>query len=71
MIAVPRLAKYGEHVDNHQLQIIDEFEELNLLYSCKDMDLEKALEVVKEHEYKKYKSNTETIIKSLEEFINE
>ena len=71
VIAVPRLAKYGEHVDDHQIQLIKQFKNLNLIYACVDGDLQKALEVVKNTTYNEYKSNTETIIKSLEEFINE
>ena len=31
VIAVPRLAKYGEHVDDHQLQLIEQFDDLNLI----------------------------------------
>lgn len=31
VIAVPRLAKYGEHVDDHQLQLIKQFDDLNLI----------------------------------------
>ena len=30
VIAIPRLARFGEHVDDHQIQLIDEFKELNL-----------------------------------------
>ena len=71
VIAVPRLSEYGEHVDDHQLQIIEEFKELNLLYSCEDMDIEKALNKVKIKDFKKYKSNTETIINSIENFIGD
>lgn len=71
VIAVPRLSEYGEHVDDHQLQIIEEFKELNLLYSCEDMDIEKALNIVKIKDFKKYKSNTETIINSIENFIGD
>ena len=70
VIAVPRLKKYGEHVDDHQIQLIRQFEEMNLIYACEDMDLEKALKAVKQTEYKNYQSNTEIIIKSLEEFID-
>ena len=33
VIAVPRLAKFGEHVDDHQIQIVKQFKELNLIYS--------------------------------------
>ena len=69
VIAVPRLKKYGEHVDDHQIQLIGQFRNLELIYACEDMDLEKALRTVKETEYKSYQSNTERIIKSLEEFI--
>ncbi|SCP96237.1 PssE/Cps14G family polysaccharide biosynthesis glycosyltransferase [Anaerobium acetethylicum] len=69
VIAVPRLAKYGEHVDDHQIQLIGQFKELGLIYACEDMNLQKALDVVKKTEYNEYKSNTQTIIKSLEEFI--
>ena len=69
VIAVPRLKKYGEHVDDHQIQLIGQFRNLELIYACEDMDLEKAMRTVKETEYKSYQSNTERIIKSLEEFI--
>ena len=51
VIAVPRLAKYGEHVDDHQIQLIKQFKDLNLIYSCMDGDLQKALVVVKNTTY--------------------
>lgn len=69
VIAVPRLAKYGEHVDDHQIQLVGQFKELDLIYDCEDMDLKKALEIVRKTNYKQYKSNTQTIIDSLEKFI--
>lgn len=71
VIAVPRLKKYGEHVDDHQLQLVEQFRKLNLIYACEDMDLKKALEIVNKTEYKRYHSNTNRIIESLEEYINE
>lgn len=71
VIAVPRLKKYGEHVDDHQLQLVGQFKELNLIYACDEgLELEKALKIVKINDYKTYESNTQTIIKSLEDFIN-
>ncbi len=69
VIAVPRLEKYGEHVDDHQIQLIGQFKELNLIYACEDMDLEKALETVRKTEYKKYESNTDVIIGSIDSYI--
>ena len=71
VIAVPRLAKYGEHVDDHQLQIIEQFKEMDLIYACEDMDLKKAILIVKNSSYNKYQSNTSTIINSLKAFIEE
>lgn len=70
VIAVPRLAKYGEHVDDHQIQIIEQFKNQNLicgLDSCRE--LEEALEFVHTHKFDEYVSNTTTIIKSIERFI--
>lgn len=71
VIAVPRLAKYGEHVDNHQLQIVGQFNALGLICACDNTEnIGDALETVKKTKYKKYKSKTQLIIKSIEEFLN-
>ena len=49
VIAIPRLAKYGEHVDDHQIQLVDEFKELNLIYPVYDEnELENAIEVIRD-----------------------
>ena len=39
VIAVPRLAKYGEHVDDHQLEITSQFKEMNLIESVDSVEL--------------------------------
>ena len=70
VIAVPRLAKYGEHVDNHQLQLTGQFRESGLICECRNCDnLWKALKTAKKTKYAPYVSNTERIIDSIEEFI--
>lgn len=70
VIAVPRLEKYGEHVDDHQLQLIAQFTDQNLICGLKDCsELEDGLEYVKTHEFNTYKSNTKMIIDSIEKFI--
>ncbi len=70
VIAVPRLAKFGEHVDDHQLQLVEQFTEMNLICQCNDCErLGEALEYVKKTEFEKYVSNTDRIIKSIEDFI--
>lgn len=72
VIAVARLAKYGEHVDNHQLQLMKQFDEMNLIYSCEDCgQLEEAVENIDKMNFNKYISNTDIIIQSLIEFIEE
>lgn len=72
VIAVPRRREYGEHVDDHQLQIIEQFTELGLICPCMQINsLEAALEIVQKTEYKQYESNTAVIIKSIESFIEE
>lgn len=69
VIAIPRLKKYGEHVDDHQIQLVRQFKNLNLIYACEDMNLENALLAVRMNEYREYQSNTDRIIESLEDFI--
>jgi len=70
VVAVPRRAKYGEHVDNHQLQIIDQFYDLNLIYPCEDVEeLGMALADVKERQFAAYVSSTEAVIQSISAFI--
>ena len=70
VIAVPRLAKYGEHVDDHQLQLIKQFDDLNLISPCHDTNkLEIALDIVRRTKYNDYKSNTRNIISSIEDYI--
>lgn len=70
VIAVPRLAKYGEHVDDHQIQLVDEFKELTLIYPVYDeKELGKAIREIRNMEFDKYVSNTNTIIEDIERFI--
>ena len=52
VIAVPRLAQYGEHVDDHQIQLIDEFKELNFIEPVYDIDkLEKDIKDINKNKY--------------------
>ena len=72
VVVVPRFASYGEHVDDHQLQLIGQFTNLNLICACGDPeDLEKALEEVKCSQYAAYISNTDTVIRSISDYLTE
>jgi len=71
VIAVPRLKEFREHVDNHQLQIINEFKSMGFIESGENLEiLSKVIKDVDNMEFKKYTSNTDNIINSIEEFIH-
>ena len=72
VIAIPRLAKYGEHVDDHQVEIIHEFQELNFIESVYEInDILTKLDSIKEKKFNIYKSNTQEIINDIKKYINE
>lgn len=71
VIAVPRQEKYGEHVDNHQQQIVNQFKKNDLIFGIDECEkLSEAIIFVKNHIFNKYESNTQTIIDSIDEYIN-
>lgn len=72
VIAIPRLQKYGEHVDDHQIQLIKQFDELNFIEPCYQIDdLEIKIKRTENKKYNKYTSNTDTIIDSIKKYIGE
>ena len=69
-IAVPRLSQYGEHVDDHQLQIVEQFTDMCLLEPCWDVeDLAQAYCTAREKTYTPYVSNTHTIIADIAQYL--
>lgn len=71
VIAVPRQAKYLEHVNDHQVEIVDEFAKAGYILECKNLNnLSKTLEKVKTFEPKKYTSNNSNMIKLIEDYID-
>lgn len=70
VIAVPRLPQYGEHVDDHQTQIIDQFNDMDLILGLSDVaQLEAALSEIPNRQFQSYVSNTHTIIADIEGFL--
>ena len=70
VIAVPRLARFGEHVDDHQLQIIRSFDELGLILPCEDLSqLPEKLQEIEQMTFRAYTSNTKTIVDSIDAYI--
>jgi len=71
VIAAARLSEYNEHVNDHQLQIIENFTNSGYILNLKKFnELDKVLEEIKNFKPKKYKSNTNNFIKLLEKEIN-
>ena len=72
VIAVPRLEKYKEHVNDHQLQIIENFDESGFIIGLHGVEeLESALGKVDGFVPNRYVSNNERFVERLEEKILE
>jgi len=72
IIAAARLAKYKEHHNDHQKQIIKEFVDQGYLLELKDFaKLDELLKKIKTFKPKKFESNTPNMIKLLEEYIED
>jgi len=71
VIAIARLHEYGEHVNNHQKDIIQLFNQKGYIIGLNDVkELENAIEKVKVFTPQKYEHNNEKILKIIEEFID-
>lgn len=71
VIVVPRLKKYGEHTNDHQLQITKEFAMKNYVLPLYDIkNLSKVLEKVKVFKPDKYESNNENFKNRMIEYID-
>ena len=72
IIAAARLKKYKEHHNDHQRQIIKEFADQGYLLELRDFNkLDKMLEKSKNFKPKKFVSNTNNMIKLLENYIED
>ena len=70
VIAAARLFRYGEHVNDHQLQIIDNFEKSGYIVKLDNFDeLDKVISNLKKFKQKKYKSNTDKFNKAVKNII--
>lgn len=70
VIAVPRLAQFQEHVDDHQLQLIHQFDELNLICPCYKMEeLGNVYQNLSHMTFQPYVSNTKVIVESIDDYL--
>ncbi len=71
IIVAGRLKKYNEAANDHQLQIIEQFKQSGYILSLDNFnELDKTLEIATNFQPSKYKSNTDNMIKLIEEYIN-
>lgn len=71
VIAVPRLHQYGEHVNNHQTEIVEKFNKSGNIIGIQSVEeLEKAIKQVQEFEPKPYIENNQKMLKIIENFID-
>lgn len=71
VIAIPRLNKFGEHVDDHQLQITEQFKEMRFIESISEIEnINIAIDKLENMEFNKYVSSTSNIITAIDNFIN-
>ena len=73
VIVVPRLAKYVEHVDDHQLQIAESFSKKKLVISNGE-DINKLIDniiLAKEYKFDTYVSSNEKIQKIIVDYIQQ
>jgi len=71
IVVVPRLAKYGEHVDDHQKQIAKMFAEQNIIVACEeDGSLKDALIKAKSNSFSRYNSQRQAVVDTIREFLS-
>lgn len=71
VIAVPRLAKYGEHINDHQTQIIAQFNALGYIIGLQDVDeLDDAVKQIKKFKPKKFVHDNSKMLNLVSELID-
>ena len=72
VVVIPRLAKFGEHVDDHQLEIAEIYSNQNFLEVCYDeKNLEVAIENAKTKVFAKYETDLPMASDIIEKFLKE
>ena len=70
VIVVPRLKKYKEHVDNHQLEIADAYKEKGYIVVAHNKnELTSILKNIDHIEVEKFVPEKSTLIRSIQNFI--
>ncbi|AZZ60447.1 beta(1,3)galactosyltransferase EpsH [Oenococcus sp. UCMA 16435] len=71
VIAMPRLSKYGEHIDDHQKQIVSNFVNNKYILSANDKSsLLDSINLVRKFNFKQFISNNNKYIETIEDFLS-
>ena len=71
VIAVPRLHKYEEHVNDHQKEIIELFNKKGYIIGLTDVsEVEEAIKQINDFKPVKYQHNNEKMLTIISEFID-
>ena len=72
VIVLPRLKKYMEHVDDHQVEIARAFSEQGYIYYCNDeKELTNAVHSAPSWKYSQYQSSNQKIVSIIDKFIQQ
>lgn len=72
IVVYPRLAKYKEHVDDHQLDIAKAFEKKKYVLCCyEEDDLLEKIQQCREYHFEEYVSHRERIMGIIKDFLEE
>ncbi len=70
IIVYPRLAKYGEHVDNHQLEIAQYFSKMKYILMCNEGEsLLDAINLARDYEFAEYKSQKAKAVETIRTYL--
>lgn len=71
LIIVPRMKKYGEHVDDHQMEIAELMKQKFDVVVVEDLSrLQEMIPVAKEHKYKPWVSHSNELIGAIRDIID-
>lgn len=71
IITIPRLKKYGEHENNHQLQIIEEFVKMGYVLTCDNLlNLDQIIKKLPTFVPNNYESNNHNFVNLVGSYID-
>lgn len=71
ILVVPRLQIYGEHIDDHQIQIAKAFSQKNYVSMCIDMEkLYESIQMAQHHTYNEYQSHRKEAVTFINNYLS-